>query len=256
MKKLKIFLIALAVIILGVGGYVAYELKFKKYEVADEKVDSIIEEKFEVQLEDGTKLKIDSSGNIESIESNEGSNDASKEQQNNSSENNSNSNSNDSDAEDADDSSSSANNNSNGTGTAGASNQEVGSSNNTNSPAAQEERVTVATIKNKYNTAFKLLESQTKSRLNSLISEAKTEYTTKKNNGEKISYGYFYRKYMGAATSLEQSTTYAVNAVVKLVEADLKANGFDAEHAQSFVEHYEKTKEGLRSELMKKVLDY
>lgn len=254
MKKLKIFLIALAVIILGVGGYVTYELKFKKYEVADEKVDSIIEEKFEVQLEDGTKLKIDSSGNIESVESTEGSNDASNEQQNNSSVNNSNSN--DSDAEGTDDSSSSANNDSNSTDTVGASNQAAGSSNNTNSSAGQEERVTVATIKNKYNTAFKLLESQTKSRLNSLISEAKTEYTTKKNNGEKISYGYFYRKYMGAATSLEQSTTYAVNAVVKLVEADLKANGFDAEHAQSFVEHYEKTKEGLRSELMKKVLDY
>jgi hypothetical protein len=250
-KKLKIFLIALAVIILGVGGYVLYELKFKSYDVADSKVDSILQETFEVELEDGTKLKIDSTGNVvvESIETNEGSQTVTNEQLSNRTE--SNANINDADA----DANSSANTSSNNT--ASGANEAAGSSNNTTNPSnEQAERVTVATIKNKYNTAFKLLESQTKSRLNSLISEAKTEYTTKKNNGEKISYGYFYRKYMGAATSLEQSTTYAVNAVVKLVEADLKANGFDAEHAQSFVEHYEKTKEGLRSELMKKVLDY
>ena len=61
---------------------------------------------------------------------------------------------------------------------------------------------------------------------------------------------------MDAATSLEQSTASAVNAVVKLVEAELKANGYNKEHAQSYVEQFESTKESLRSELMKKVLDY
>ena len=240
MKKLKIFLIALAVVILGVGGYVVYELKFKKYEVADAKVDSILEEEFEVELADGTKLVI-SNGNIETVASNTDStltgNDSTENQQNDS---------------DTNTNSADATSGANGSANNGANN----SNSATNSSTEQGERVTVSTIKEKYNTAFNLLESQTKSRLNSLISEAKTEYTTKKNNGEKVSYGYFYRKYMGAATNLEQSTTSAVHAVVKLVEADLKANGYNPEHAKSFVEQYEKTKEGLRSELMKKVLDY
>ena len=68
MKKLKIILSALAVVILVVGGYVVYELKFKNYEVADPKVDSIVEEKFELELEDGTKLIIQD-GNVETVTS-------------------------------------------------------------------------------------------------------------------------------------------------------------------------------------------
>lgn len=237
MKKLKIFLIALAVIIVGVGGYVVYEMKFKNYEVADPKVDSILEEEFEVELEDGTKLVIGKGGKVETVASNNASS-STENSTNENKANNSNTGTNAEDEETSDGAKDSAN----------------GSTNN--SSTEQQERITVATIKNKYNAAFERLKSQTESRLNSLISEAKTEYTTKKNNGEKISYGYFYRKYMGAATSLEQSTTSAVTAVVKIVEADLKANGYNPEHAQSYVENYEKTKESLRSELMKKVLDY
>ena len=250
MKKLKIIFIALAVVIIAVGGYVLYELKFKNYEVADPNVDKILEEKYEVELADGTKLTI-ANGNIETVASTEpsSSNKNASDKNQNEQDNNSETNIHKNNDEDADESTDGANSSSN--------NSSTGSSNNsTNSSNEQEERVTVATIKDKYTGAFNLMEKQTKSRLNSLISEAKAELTTKKNNGEKISYGYFYRKYMGAATALEQSTTSAVKSVVQLVELDLKANGYNPEHAQSFVQNYEKTKEGLRSELMKKVLDY
>ena len=248
MKKLKIIVSALAVVILAVGGYVVYELKFKNYEVADPKVDSIVEEEFEIELEDGTKFII-KDGNVETVASS-GASSPTEQNENNQSDSNTNSEDTDTNGENTDTSGSdganqSANNNTTNNG-----------SNSNNGNNSTTDRVTVATIKNKYNTAFNLLEKQTRSRLNSLISEAKAEYTAKKNNGEKISYGYFYRKYMGAATALEQSTSSAVNSVVKLVELDLKANGFNAEHAQSYVQNYEKTKESLRNDLMKKVLDY
>lgn len=244
MKKFKMFLIALAVIFVAAGGYLIYELKFKSYDVADEKVDSIIEEEFEVELPDGQVAKISKDGNVEIISS------SSTSSETNAS-GSSQSNSNDSSEGDNNDTSANESNSAaNGQASSG-SNKSPNSNNSTD-----KNRVTVATIKDKYTKTFSIIETQSRNRLNALISEAKNEYTTKKNNGENISYGYFYRKYMGAATSLEQSTTAAVNSIVKLVEMELKANGYDASHAQSFVDQYEKTKENLRSDLMKKVLNY
>ena len=64
MKKLKYILIALAVIVLGIGGYILYELKFKSYDTADPEVDTLLDETYNVELPDGTVIVVDKEGNI------------------------------------------------------------------------------------------------------------------------------------------------------------------------------------------------
>lgn len=245
MKKLKYILIALAVIVLGVGGYIVYELKFKTYDTADAEVDALLEETFELQLPDGTVILVDKEGNV--VDSKAG--------------NSENSNS----SETAEDTNSNTDTNVDGETEAGATttttetptNAATDNSNPTNSPnTTTTEKVTVATIKDGYANTFAMIENQARARLNSLISQAAGEYSAKKKKGESISYGYFYNKYMGAATSVESSTDATVNAVIRLVEKDLQANGFDKSYAQSFAEEYKVTKKALRDELMSKALSF
>ena len=52
MKKLKLALLALAIIIICIGAYVLYEFKFKTYDVEDATVDAIINENYDVELPD------------------------------------------------------------------------------------------------------------------------------------------------------------------------------------------------------------
>ena len=247
MKKMKVFLVAFACILIAAGGYIMYELKFKSYDVADEKVDRIIDEKFEITLPDGSIVEISKEGEVAVVSTVETSIENSLTNAITST-----SNTTTSVGEE------NANSSNNAVSPSKVTSSENSSSNENNpSNATQKDTlVTIATIKEKYNGTFSLLEEQSRNRINSLIAEAKEEYAVKKNNGEKINYGYFYQKYMGAATSIEQATTSAVSTVTKLVEADLKENGYDPAHAQSFVQQYEKTKESLRNELMKKVLNY
>ena len=104
-------------------------------------------------------------------------------------------------------------------------------------------------IKDKYSPAFEMSASQSRKRLNSLMSQAKTEYSTKKSNGKSISYVYFYNKYMDATNSIESSTDAAVNSLVEIVKQHLKNNGFTDTYANSFNTEYETTKEALRNEM-------
>jgi hypothetical protein len=244
LKKWKIVLIAFFVLIIASASYLVYELKFKTYDVADEQVNEIVEQQFEIELPDGTIAQVDHEGNV-SVVNEDGTvsqyedlaqlTNALAQASNNVS-----------------GTTTEANNNSN-------SSEQNGSTSNSNAPTNSPnttERITVATIKAKYEPTMGMLEEQTRTRLNALIGQAKDEYTTKKNNGEKISYGYFYRKYTGAAASLEASTDAAVAAVIKAVEAELTANGFAASHAASLTEQYNATKEKLRSELMKKTINF
>lgn len=241
MKKMKFFLIALACILIAAGGYIIYELKYKSYDVADEKVDSIVEEKFELELPDGSIVKISKEGEVEVVSTVETSIENSLTNAITSTSNTT---------------TSAGKDNSVSAGKVNSSENSSLNESSSSNVTQNDTRVLVATIKEKYTSTFALIEEQSRNRINSLIAEAKEEYAVKKNNGEKISYGYFYQKYMGAATSIEQATTSAVSTITKLVEAELKENGYDPAHAQSFVQHYEKTKENLRNELMKKVLDY
>lgn len=259
MKKLKYILIALAVIVLCVGGYIIYELKFKSYDTADPEVDALIDESFELELPDGTVIIVDKEGNIvenkttgsengdkngTGVVATESTNSSTGKETETST--NANVESSSIDSEKNDNSSKSTNGDSN----------QTKKPNNSDTSTTPVEKETVSTIKAKYENTFKMLESQSRSRLNSLVSQAANEYSTKKSNGESVSYGYFYKKYMGAAKGIESATDSTVKAVVGLVEKDLQANGFDKSYAQSFVKDYEVLKESLREEMMSKALNF
>lgn len=274
MKKLKYIFIALAVIVLCIGGYIVYELKFKSYDTADPEVDALIEETYNVELPDGTVIVVDKEGNIVENKTSESQNNGVTTASAQTSSTNENSDSTQDDEKGTEtgttnNGNGSSNSNSGQTGTSASSNSSsntgtTGSNSNTkpntntntggsNKPA---EKVTVASIKSKYEGTFKSLENQSRARINSLISQAANEYSTKKSNGESISYGYFYKKYMGAANGIESATDSTVNVVVGLVEKDLQKNGFDKSYAQSFKEDYNAMKESLRSEMMDKALSF
>ncbi|MCM3722118.1 hypothetical protein [Solibacillus isronensis] len=274
MKKLKYIFIALAVIVLCIGGYIVYELKFKSYDTADPEVDALIEETYNVELPDGTVIVVDKEGNIvenktldsqnngvttasaQTSSTNENSDSTQDDEKGTETgtTNNGNSSSNSNSGQTG---TSASSNSSSNTGTTG-SNSNANPSTNTNTGGSNQpaEKVTVASIKSKYEGTFKSLENQSRARINSLISQAANEYSTKKSNGESISYGYFYKKYMGAANGIESATDSTVNVVVGLVEKDLQKNGFDKSYAQSFKEDYNAMKESLRSEMMDKALSF
>lgn len=270
MKKLKYIFIALAVIVLCIGGYIVYELKFKSYDTADPEVDALIEETYNVELPDGTVIVVDKEGNIVENKTLDSENNGVTTASAQTSSTNENSNSTQDDEEGTETGTSnngngSSNSNSGQTGTSASSNTgSTGSNSNTNPNTSTNtggsnkpaEKVTVASIKAKYEGTFKSLENQSRARINSLISQAANEYSTKKSNGESISYGYFYKKYMGAAKGVESATDSTVNVVVGLVEKDLQKNGFDKSYAQSFVKEYNAMKESLRSEMMDKALSF
>ncbi|OBW58446.1 hypothetical protein A9986_05790 [Solibacillus silvestris] len=273
MKKLKYIFIALAVIVLCIGGYIVYELKFKSYDTADPEVDALIEETYDVELPDGTVIVVDKEGNIvenktadsqnngtttasaqtsNTDKSNSGSAQNDDEEKGTGTSNNTNGSINSNSSQNG----TSANSNTGSTGSNTDSNNNQNTNTNTGGSNTPAEKVTVASIKSKYEGTFKSLENQSRARMNSLISQAANEYSTKKSNGESISYGYFYKKYIGAAKGIESATDSTVNVVVGLVEKDLQKNGFDKSYAQSFAEEYNAMKESLRSEMMDKALSF
>lgn len=268
MKKLKYVLIALAVIVLSVAGYLVYELKFKSYDTADTEVDALLEETFELTLPDGSVILVDKEGNIvDNKADNSAESDTDGVTPTDSSSTTTDDDSGEETASDStnintdgkSDDETVAGNESTGTNTSDRTNSSNGKPASTTKPngsTAPQEKVTVSSIKAQYTPTFSMIENQARTRINSLISQAANEYSTKKKNGESIKYGYFYRKYMGAATAMEKSTDATVKTVVGLVEKDLQANGFDKSYAQTFMEDYKATKKALRDDLMDKALSF
>ena len=63
-KKLKIFLSVFVIILVAAGSYLLYTFKFKEYDVADEEVEQIVKDPYEIELPDGTKLTLDEDGGV------------------------------------------------------------------------------------------------------------------------------------------------------------------------------------------------
>ena len=63
-KKLKIFLSVFVIILVAAGSYLLYTFKFKEYDVADEEVEQIVKNPYEIELPDGTKLTLDEDGGV------------------------------------------------------------------------------------------------------------------------------------------------------------------------------------------------
>ncbi|MCM3709229.1 hypothetical protein [Sporosarcina luteola] len=245
-KKWKISIAVVMALVLGAGAYLAYIMKFKEYDVADDEVEEIVSNPYEIELPDGSKLVIGEDGTVNQVEGNtvaEG----------------------DQGGDGADGKSAagdSGEKTSTGSNTAGVTppNSDSKGTLTTTTPNKQPasssnpKKVTVADVKGKYEPVFKQLEGQADVKINSLIGRAKKEYSDKKANGESISYGYFYNKYMGAANNLEANTDAAFYGVVKAVEAELAANGYNKSYAQSFIDEYEATKKARRDGILKKAV--
>ncbi|WP_252501988.1 hypothetical protein [Sporosarcina sp. Marseille-Q4943] len=244
-KKWKISIAVVSAIVLGAGAYLAYIFKFKEYDVADVEVQEIIANPYEIELPDGSKLVIGEDGSVNQLEGNTvakgekggGSPDGESE---------------------VGDSGESSSTGGNTVGVTPPKSESKGTSTNSSkqpvSTTETNKKVTVADVKGKYEPVFKQLEGQADAKINSLIGRAKKEYSDKKANGESISYGYFYNKYMSAANNLEANTDAAFYGVIKAVEAELAANGYNKSYAQSFIDEYEATKKARRDGILKKAV--
>lgn len=225
-KKWKYMILTFVFLIAAVGGYFLYILKFKEYDVADKQVEKIVEENYVLELPDGTKLEVDSEGNI---------------------------------VQDAINNASATNNNtvlnSQSTTSNNLSNNQTTTNNTTTAKneVAPAEQPTVASIKAKYEPTLQALEAQAATKISGLVGRAKNEYVTKQANGESIDIGYFYSKYTAAAKNLEASTDAVFNSLISIIEQDLQANGFDQSYAQDIRDQYEAAKEARRNELLNQV---
>ncbi|KXH86880.1 hypothetical protein [Sporosarcina sp. HYO08] len=240
MKKfLKISLTIFAVLALAIGGYLLYILKFKQYDVADEEVDTIVEEPYTIELP-GDEFSLED----QEVAEGDASNGTTNGEQTTS-----------------DESSTAGNQSQNPTQT-GKSQTTTTTTTTTNnsstrqpttSPAQPASKPTVAAIKQKYAPTFSNLEAQADQKLGALIGRAQGEYNAKKANGESVDYGYFYNKYAGAANALEANTDAAFHTVLNAVENDLVKHGYDKSYAQSFKSEYEATKKARRDGILDKV---
>ena len=111
-------------------------------------------------------------------------------------------------------------------------------------------------IKGKYAWNDSAFETQARGKINGLSRQAKAEYDAKKANGESVSYSYFYKKYMGAATALEASTDASFEALMGVVENELEKNNFHKSYAESFRTEYATTKKALRTEMLEKAMGF
>jgi molybdopterin converting factor small subunit len=114
------------------------------------------------------------------------------------------------------------------------------------------EEITVKDIKDLYRPSFENLQAQANEKINGMINVAIEEYSTKKSNGESISYTYFLRKYSAAGNDLERNTDNAFQIIYSALEKDLKKHGFSPSHANEFKEEYENAKKARESALIEK----
>ncbi|MCM3087224.1 hypothetical protein M3557_04790 [Bhargavaea ginsengi] len=277
----KKVLLGLFAVVLVVGGYLLYQFQFKEYDVADEEVEKITDEDYTIELPDGTSIGGD---NDEASADEEDSDSEAGEGASASGESGAGSASGaDGEATDdgtdkivstegtpggagsaavagvsqtASENQGSGNSSGSKSGTsAGAGSGGSTGSGSTDSTQPSGSKPTVAAIKNKYAPSFESLQSQAHGKINSLVGRAKAEYSEKKSNGESISYGYFYQKYMGAAASLEGQTDAVFNQLIGAVESELQKNGYSKEYAQSFRDQYQAEKESMRSSIISSAMN-
>ncbi len=248
-KIWKYIFITSLVLLIGGGGTLFYFLKIKTYDVADAKVEEIVDQEYDIVLP-GEEGEQDSTGTESTADSSESGDGGAASDTSTSAESGTSSSVK---AEKAGKQAEAAQNGSNKASSKNQSSPTAGNKGTgTETDAKKENPVTVASIKQKYQPTFESLESQANDRLNSLVSQAVNEYYTKKENDESISVTYFYRKYSDAGRALETSTDGAFQYVYAALEQDLKKNGFSSSHAATFKTKYEDAKKARESALLDK----
>ncbi|WP_394138170.1 hypothetical protein [Cytobacillus oceanisediminis] len=244
-KAWKILLSLVLVIVLGSAGTFYYFFKVKTYEVADPEIEEITDTEYEIILpeDDGDTSAADS---------------AKKENEDINSESVSKSEEDTADNSGNVQSAASSATNSNASTTDNSKKNSQSSSNSSSSDQTSEtaseqiSEVSVASIKNKFRPSFENLQSQADAKINSIVARAFGEYTEKRNDGESISFAYFFQKYSSAGDELESKTDTAFNMIYGALEEDLKKHGFSPSHAKSFKEEYEQAKKARESALLSK----
>ncbi len=99
-----------------------------------------------------------------------------------------------------------------------------------------------------YETSYEQLINEAERRMDEIVTEAQKEYVTKKQNGEDISFSYFFGKYNSAADRLETSTDEGFQTIHKSVKADI-----GTEKAKDLKEEYKQTKKQWRANLLAEV---
>jgi hypothetical protein len=227
----KYILAGILFLALAIGGTVYYFLEVKTYDVADEEVEEITESDYDIQLPVVEEPTETNQNNNASETNDEGTTTESDTDHNS--------------LEDKDTSTTNTGKNSTKDNTT-----------TTKTPSSSKDstktEVTVAYIKGKYRPVFESLESQANGKIDALVSRAIGEYQQKKNNGEEISYAYFYQKYTSAGKQLENRTDEMFGYIYEALEGELKKHGYSPSHANEFKSAYESAKESRSSALIEK----
>lgn len=234
---MKKYGLLLAIAVLMLGGYLVYLFEFKEYDTADADVDVLTKEEYVIELADGSKIVLDKNGNLirhitgadgkvttvdiaSSLPISQISDEAVA-----------------SSASEKDE--------------RPAPNSTSGEAAETTASEQAAAPVSVEAIKGKYTSALEDIEKQAYANLDNLINLAKSEYLEMEANDQKISYPYFYNKYTGAAAKLEDRTDKVFNAVMQIMEHDLKVNGHSTETIESMHKEYKNKKNKLRRDILK-----
>ena len=252
-KKLLILSSVLLALIVASGGYLLYLFQFKEYEVADQQIDEILEDPYDVVLPKGTKLLVDNTDGkgdklikVHPVLEEE-------KQEGEQSEDETTSSSDDTGLSSATTSEEAADNSSidRPSSLSTFEDESPNVDSNTQKPTT---KVTVAQIKKKYEPVIKNFLGQVDAKHNSVIDRVKDEYSIKKGAGESFSYAYMYRKYMGIADTFEAQSDLLFNGILGSLEKDLTANGYNEAYSKSFRDEYEAGKKERRDEIFSEAM--
>ncbi|MCA1011264.1 hypothetical protein [Halobacillus halophilus] len=99
-----------------------------------------------------------------------------------------------------------------------------------------------------YETSYEQLIKEAERRMDEIVTEAQKEYVTKKQNGEDISFSYFFSKYNSAADRLETNTDKGFQTIHEHVKENI-----GEEKAIDLKEEYIQTKKQWRADLLAEV---
>ncbi|MEW8969223.1 MAG: hypothetical protein AB2411_01290 [Mesobacillus sp.] len=257
MKKWKIVLAVISVMLLAGAGTLYYLLEVKTYETQDEVVEDVVAEEYDIALP-GEESSEDSVAE-ESGDDGAANNSADENAAGSATE----------ESESAEDVSgetteaSATGSTASSKTTTGSKSQpatstdkkvssQTGATESSSNQGSSKPKPTAEQIAAKYEPSFRELEAQANGKIDALVGHAIGEYVAKKQNGEEVSYFYFYSKYNTAGKILERNTDGAFNYVYKALVKELKDNGYNSSAAQQYKTAYETAKKQRRAALMNK----
>jgi hypothetical protein len=252
MKKWKIILAAFTLMLIAGAGYLYYLLEVKTYETKDVKVEEVVSEDYEIALpgDDTAAPAEDAAEGTTEENSTEAGSEASGETASDSS------NTSTPSASNTSGSSKTSITTDKGSLTASAGKTAAKPTSNGNTDTKQKPnpatKPSAGDIASKYEPTFEQLEAQANGKIDALVSHAYSEYQTKKQNGEDVSYFYFYSKYSTAGKILERKTDSTFNYVYGALVNELTENGYDSTEAKKYKTAYEAAKKERRSALLDK----